>query len=113
MEPISAYDIPVTEQHIREGSSRTKDVPISLPRAPEPLELAFGDYFQEQGDTCKNVDWDYIPHRYKVADESVIEWVTKFYNIPPITIQATINHKTGEGYMTICEYSNTRRPIGF
>ena len=149
MEPISVYDIPVTEQHIRERSSRTKDIPIRPPGPPEPLELAFGDYFQEQRDTWQCVDWGYVPHLYKVADvrelsifipnpntyfrdeantmkigadESVIEWVKKFYNtkkreyadkIPPITIRATINHRTGEGVMTICEYSNPRRPIGF
>ena len=150
MEPISTYDIPVTEQHIGDGQSRNEYILIhDGPYAPEPIQLAFGDYFQEHANTIQYVDYYYIPQRYKevdikevgisinnpnryfrnetntikiVADESVIEWVKKFYNtksreradnIPPITIRATINHRTGEGVMTICEYSNTRRPIGF
>ena len=149
MEPISTYDIPVTEQHIRNGTSRNEYIRLSTLYAPGPIQLAFADYFQERANTNEYVDWADIPNLYKVADvrkvsifilnpntyfrnethtikiaadESVIEWVKKFYNtksreradnIPPITIRATINHRTGEGGMTICEYNNTPRPIGF
>ena len=148
MEPISTYDIPVTEQLIMEGKSRNEYVRIfDGPYAPEPIELAFEEFFRNEANTPQYVD--YTPQGYKevdikevsifinnpnryfrnekdtikiVADESVIEWVKKFYNtksreradnIPPITIRATINHRTGEGVMTICEYNNTPRPIGF
>ena len=149
MEPISTYDIPVTEQHIRDGKSRNEYISLSTLHVPEPIQLAFGDSFQEQVNTTQYVDYYYIPHGNKevdirevsilipnpnthfrnethtikiAADESVIEWVKKFYNtksseradnIPPITIRAKINHRTGEGDMTICEYNNTPRPIGF
>ena len=150
MEPISTCYILVTEQHIRDGKSRNEYIRIhDGPYAPEPIQLAFGDYFQDRANTSQYVDWNYIPQRYKeidikevsihinnperyfrnetnvikiVADESVIEWVKKFYNtksreradnIPPITIRATMNYKTGEGVMTICEHNNTKRPIGF
>ena len=143
MEPISTHDIQVTEQHIRDGKSRNEC------HAPEPIQLAFSEYFQEHANTSQYVDYYYIlhgneevdirevsisipnpntyfrneTHAIKIAaDESVIEWVKKFYNtksreradnIPPITIRAKINHRTGEGDMTICEYNNTPRPIGF
>ena len=129
MEPISIYDIPVKEQHIRDGKSRNEYIRLSTLYAPEPIQLAFGDYFQEHANTNQYVDCDNIPpghqevdvrevsifipnpnthfrnetHTIKIAaDESVIEWVKKFYNtksreradnIPPITIRAKINHR--------------------
>ena len=108
MEPIRTYHIPVTEQHIRDGFSDGMEIPIPrpgyLPWNPGPLELAFGDFFQEQENTCGYVDRErrgtevYVreasvsilnpdPHLRNetqmitiVADESVIEWGQKFCN---------------------------------
>ena len=148
MESIRTYHIPVTEQHIRDGFSDGMEIPIPRPEyppqnPPRPLELAFGNFFQEQENTCGYVDWErrgteaYVreasvsilnpdPHLRNetqmitiVADESVIEWVQKFCNtkrrkradnIPPITIRARIDHRTGEGVMAICETVTPEAP---
>ena len=110
MEPIRTYHIPVTEQNIRDGFSDGMEIPIPRPgyasRNPRrPLELAFGDFFQEQENTCGYVDGGrrgtgvYDVRKASVsilnpdldlrnetqmitivADESVIEWVQKFCN---------------------------------
>ena len=109
MESIRTYHIPVTEQHIRDGFSDGMEIPIPRPEypprnPPRPLELAFGNFFQEQENTCGYVDRKrrgtevYVreasvsilnpdPHLRNetqmitiVADESVIEWVQKFCN---------------------------------